>query len=57
MIWMFCDEVLERFGDNRTPPLRLYSKKEFDDFCQKYKEEYVMNQIRADEIGAQKLPL
>ncbi|KAI0086479.1 hypothetical protein BDY19DRAFT_960091 [Irpex rosettiformis] len=57
MIWMFCDEILERFGDEGTPPLSKYRKEEFDEFCRKYQEEYVMNNIRADEISTETLPL
>ncbi|KAI0702302.1 hypothetical protein BC835DRAFT_1411127 [Cytidiella melzeri] len=56
MIWMFCDRVLDRFGDGPEFAMRLYKKEEFNKFCEQYKEDYA-NSVRADEIDAQELPL
>ena len=57
MIWMFCDHILELFGDNRLPPLQIYNKECFDAFCEEYQEDYMMNDLRADEMRAVTLPL
>lgn len=58
MIWSYCDRVLDTFGDDpRKHPLHMYSKEAFDKFCQDYKDDYVRGGTRADEIGAQDLPL
>lgn len=35
-IWMYCDRILDRFGDDPRPPLFLYKPEEFEDFCEDY---------------------
>lgn len=54
---MFCDHILERFGDDGVMPIRYYTKEQFNKFCEDYKEEYIMNNIRANEMRALTLPL
>jgi hypothetical protein len=54
---MFCDRVLDLFGDSPAAAMRMYSKKAFDKFCEDYKEEYIMDDIRPEEFEAQELPL
>jgi len=56
MIWMYCDAIIQDFGDGPTPYGR-YSPEAFQEFCQGYKEDYIENGIRVDEFRAQQLPL
>ncbi|KAI0042335.1 hypothetical protein FA95DRAFT_1637343 [Auriscalpium vulgare] len=57
MIWMFCDMILDRFGENRRAPWDMYNRAAFEEFCENYKENFIENGMRVDEFKAQELPL
>ncbi|KAK1221781.1 hypothetical protein PQX77_015399 [Marasmius sp. AFHP31] len=57
MIWMYCDRVLDVFGEDSSTPLKMYTKEAFDKFCQNYKEEALMNGLRVADFNAQELPI
>lgn len=53
MLWMYCDKVLDYFGDAGAPP--DYSVAKFQKFCAKYKNEEISN--GRTEFTNVKLPL
>lgn len=57
MIWMYCDAILEDFGDDPMHARRRYSPEAFQFYCKRYKDEKIQNKIREDEFVAQSLPL
>ncbi|KAL0071139.1 hypothetical protein AAF712_001698 [Marasmius tenuissimus] len=57
MIWMYCDRILDVFGDDGSTPWNMYTKEFFDEFCQDYKENALMNGRRVADFNAQEVPL
>lgn len=57
MIWMYCDAILEDFGDDPLHARRRYSSEAFQLYCKRYRDEKIQNKIRENEFLAQALPL
>jgi hypothetical protein len=38
-VWMYCDRILDKFGEGEGPPRRLYSRKAFEEWWERYCEE------------------
>jgi hypothetical protein len=38
-MWMYCDRILDRFGDGEGPPRRLYNRQAFETWWKHYCEE------------------
>lgn len=54
MFWMFCDMILERFGDGAGPP-DVYTPDTFQKWCEHYKRMEILN--HRTEFKKVKLPL
>ncbi|KAL0571133.1 hypothetical protein V5O48_010825 [Marasmius crinis-equi] len=57
MIWMFCDRILDIFGDDTGTPWEMYTREAFVEFCEDYKEDHMQFPLRKAEMEAQELPL
>ncbi|KAK5658325.1 hypothetical protein OQA88_2301 [Cercophora sp. LCS_1] len=50
-IWMYCDAILDRFGDGNGPPTKMYSKEAFERWWVRYCDEQA--RIRRHERWAE----
>ncbi|KAI0790987.1 hypothetical protein C8Q75DRAFT_758806 [Abortiporus biennis] len=57
MIWMFCDSILEDFGDTRLPPLDRYNATAFETFCEDYRDQYLQFPSRFRDFQNLQLPI
>jgi hypothetical protein len=42
-IWMYCDFILDYFGDDKGAPDHLYSRQAFERWFERYNREQVIN--------------
>jgi len=46
-VWMYCDYILDLFGEGEGPPRRLYSRQAFQKWWDGYWEDQKQNQSRS----------
>lgn len=56
VLWMYCDHLLELFGDGPGRAHAAMTRQKFDKFCEWYKEEYITN-IGRTEFEGLSLPI
>ena len=56
-IWMYHDHILDIFGDDPDHARAKINRDAFVRYCERYKEQMLINDIRVDEFRDMPLPI